>query len=128
MNQNYLLKHWLTTILLAPFLLSVYDWVIEPIPGKVIGLIEIYPVFLLFAFVLSLPTVIVYYFTFRLLMNRNANPVLTKIALITLTVVGTATTILIIGGSLSKTLAFAYSATAIVTGCTFKIKKAPAEV
>ncbi len=50
MNKNYAIKHWLTTLLLAPFLPSVYELIFKPISGQVVGLLEVYPITLVFSF------------------------------------------------------------------------------
>lgn len=123
MNQNYAIKHWLTTLLLAPFLPSVYELIFKPISGQVVGLLEVYPITLVFSFFFSLPTLFIYFFIFKKLIKQNVNPVLTKLILISLTVIGITTTILLIGGSLSLTLIFAFSLASIIAGCIFKIKK-----
>ncbi len=122
MNKNYAIKHWLTTLLLAPFLPSVYELIFKPISGQVVGLLEVYPITLVFAFFFSLPTLVIYFLIFKMLIKQNVNPVLTKIILISLTVTGITTTILLIGGSLSLTLIFAFSLASIVAGCIFKIR------
>ena len=125
MNQNYLFKHWLSTLVLAPFLPSVYGLIFKPISGQIVGLLEVYPITLIFSFLFSLPTLLVCFFVLRLLIKRDINPVLTKFILIVLTVIGIATTIFIIGGSLSATLIFAYSLASIITGCIIRIKLKP---
>ena len=122
MDKNYFLKHWLTTLLLAPFLPSVYEFILEPISGQVVGLLEVYPLALMFSFFLSLPTLVIYLFTFKLLAKQNANPALTKFILISWTIIGITTTILSMGGSLSLTLVFSYSIASIIAGFVFKIK------
>jgi len=58
-----------------------------------------------------------------MLIKQNVNTTLTKLILISLTVIGITTTILLIGGSLSLTLIFAVSLASILAGCIFKIKK-----
>jgi hypothetical protein len=122
MNQNYLIKHWLTTLVLASFLRPLYEFILKPIPGQIVGLLEIYLITLIFSFLFSLPTLIIYFLTFKQLIKQNANPILTKFILISVTVIGINITVLLIGGSLSLTLIFAFSCAGIITGCIFKIK------
>lgn len=125
MDQNYLIKHWLTTLILAPFLLWLYEIIFSPISGLVVGLFEVYPITFIFSFLFSLPTVIVYLLIFKLLIKQNINPALSKIILISLTVIGITSTILIIGGSLSWRLIFAFSLSSIIAGSIFKINTHP---
>jgi hypothetical protein len=121
MKRNFILNHWLATLILAPFLPTVYDFFFTPIQGQIVGLLVVYPITFVFSLVLSIPTLIVYYFVFWYLSKRQTNPALTKIILISLTVIGIITTILIIGGSLSMMLIYSFSTSAIITGILIRI-------
>src|SRR5688500_17698464 len=99
MRRNYLLKHWLLTLVLAPFLPDVYMFIFKPASGQMTGLLEIYPLFLFFSLLYSLPTLLVYFIVFMLLIEQGTSPAFTKFILIALTVIGITMTILSIGGS-----------------------------
>lgn len=116
MNQNYLIKHWLTTLVLAPFLPSLYELIFKPISGQVVGLLEVYPIMLVFSSLFSLPTLAIYFLTFRLLIKQNADSTLTKVILISLTVTGIITIISLIGGSLSLTLILPFHLQVLLQG------------
>ena len=122
MNRNYSFKHWLTTLFFAPFLLTLYELLFNPIKGQMVGLLEVYPVTLVFSLFFSLPTFIIYYFVFLHLIKKHTNPALTKLILISFTVFGIVTTETLIGGSSSMTFIFSYSLSAIITGILLKIK------
>jgi hypothetical protein len=122
MRRNYLLKHWLLTLVLAPFLPDVYMFIFKPASGQMTGLLEIYPLFLFFSLLYSLPTLLVYFIVFMLLIEQGTSPAFTKFILIALTVIGITMTILSIGGSLSSTLIFAYSLASVIAGCLLSIK------
>ena len=122
MDRSYLFKHWLTTLIFAPFLPTVYDLLISPTEGESFGLLDLYPIILIFSFILSIPTLIVYYFMFSYLIKRQAKPVLTKLILIILTIIGISITLLIIGGSMTMTLIYSFSLSTIITGTLLKIK------
>ena len=122
MNQDYLFKHWLATLVFAPFLTSAYTNILK-IPNElIVDLLDIYPAALLFSIFFSLPTFLVYFLIFRLLIKHDMTPGATKVILIALTVLGISMTILTLVGSLSATLIFGYSMTSIISGCFFKIK------
>ncbi len=123
MNENYPLQHWLTTLLLAPFLPPIYEMIFEPRSGQILSLLEVYFISLVFSFIFSLPTLFIYYLVFRFIAKRNIKPLAMKFILIVLTIMGITITLLLIGGSLVPTLIFAYSLAAILTGFLFKIKK-----
>ena len=122
MNRSYLFKHWLTTLIFAPFLPTFYDFLINPIEGESFGLLDLYPILLIFSFVLSIPTLVIYYFVFSFLIKRQANPILANLILITLTIIGIAITLLIIGGSMAVTLIYSFSLSTIITGILLRIE------
>jgi len=123
MNQNYIFKHWLSTLVLAPFLPSVYELIFNPVSSQIVGLVEIYPVTLVFSFFFSLPTLLIYYFVFIFLQKKKTSLLLAKFILIALTIIGIIVTLLLFGGSLVPTLLFAYSLACILSGCLIKIKQ-----
>ena len=122
MNHNYLLKHWFVTLVLAPLLYCLYDLTYATGSDKVIGFIALYPIVIIFSFLFSLPTVLAYFLIFRMLTKQKRSPLFTKFILISVTVIGIAITLSLIGGYLSTTLGFAFSFTSIITGCLFKIQ------
>lgn len=123
MNQSYILKHWLATLIVAPFLPSLYELIFGSIKGQIVGLLEVYPITIIFSVIFSIPTLVIYYFIFIFLIRNPINSFLVKSILISWTIVGIVITILMIGGSLSKTLIFSYSLAAIVTGTLFRITR-----
>jgi hypothetical protein len=74
MNENYPFQHWITTLLLAPFLPSIYEKLIGPISGQIVSLMDVYFISLVFSFILSLPTLLIYYLVFRSIVKRNIHP------------------------------------------------------
>lgn len=123
MTRAYLFKHWVMTLILAPFLPAIYELFFDPIKGQVIGLLKVYPVIFIFSLVFSIPTLIIYHFVFSYLIKRQTNPALTKTILIILTILGITITILLIGGSLSTTLIYSFSIAACMAGVVIRITK-----
>ena len=121
MNRNYLFKHWLTTLILAPFMAAFYEFLTNTTKGQINGLLEGYATIFIFSFFFSLPTFLIYYFVFSFLIKQNTNPSLTKVILISLTVIGIAATIFIIGGSMTRPLIYFFSISAVIAGILFRI-------
>lgn len=122
MKRDFVLKHWLATLFLAPFFLELYELAFGKVKGQVISLFEIHPVTFLFSLLFSLPALILCHFVFTLLMKKQVGPGFTKLLLISLTVSSIVVTVLVLGGTLSTTLIFAYSISAIVSGALLRIK------
>jgi len=87
MNYSYLIKHWLSTLIFAPFLWMIYVFFFEN-ARAVRQLFEIYPTIIIYSFVFSLPTLITYFFMYRYLISNNSNKYYAKSFLITWAVVG----------------------------------------
>ena len=120
MKNSYLLKHWLTTLIFAPFLPTIYEVLFGKIKGQVVSLLEVYPISILFSLVLSIPTLVLYFFIYRYLLSKKINPNYCKIILTTLTVVGITITFLLLGGQMEMGLIFSYSITTIIAGFIYK--------
>jgi hypothetical protein len=123
MRRSFLIKHWLTTLILAPFLPSLYDLFFPSIKGQVISLLELYPVTVLMSLFFSLPTFALYYFLFVLLDRKNVSPLVAKILLISISMVGITITFLLIGGSYSIVSMIAYSVSVLISGLLYRLKK-----
>ena len=122
MNRSYPYKHWLTTLVIAPFIPAIFSLFFKMDDGLVFSLLEVYPISFLFSLFFSLPTVAVYYLVFYLLSKRIINLTFVKILLIGIAVIGITITQLIIKGSLSFTIIYAYSIAAIISGLFWKLR------
>ncbi len=121
MKYTYLIGHWLTTLIFAPFLPTLYELLFGKIKGQVVSLLEVYPVSFLFSLVLSIPTLIIYYFIYKYLLEKNTEPTYIKLALIIWTVLGITTSFLLLGGQLKMNLIYSYSIVTIISGLMWKI-------
>ena|SRR5215217_1126460 len=72
MNISYPLRQWLITISLGPLILPLIELSLNNFRNA-IGLLEVYPLFLLFGIAFSLPTLLVYFIIYRFLTKRQ-NP------------------------------------------------------
>ena len=100
---------------------AFYEFLTNTTKGQINGLLEGYATIFIFSFFFSLPTFLIYYFVFSFLIKQNTNPSLTKVILISLTVIGIAATIFIIGGSMTRPLIYFFSISAVIAGILFRI-------
>jgi len=121
MNWGYLFKHWFFTLLLGPVVSQIVIYFIDLSPGKIVGLLEVYPLSLLFGLFFSTPTYILYGLVYYFLARNNINLILSKVILITLAVVGVITTTSIIKGSMMLDITISYSIASVITGLFFKL-------
>jgi hypothetical protein len=122
MNWNYLFKHWFFTLLLGPVISQIIMYVTILNPHKIVGLLEVYPLALLFGLFFSTPTYILYAFVYYLLAKYNINLMLSKTILILFAVCGVITTTSIIKGSMMLDIAISYSISSVVAGLFFRLK------
>lgn len=122
MKWNYLFKHWFFTLLLGPVISQIIMYVTILNPHKIVGLLEVYPLALLFGLFFSTPTYIIYGLAYYFLAKSNINLNLSKVILILLAVVGVITTTSIIKGSTMLDISISYSITSVITGLFFKLK------
>ena len=123
MKRAYVFGHWALTLLIAPFTSQAIDYFYGRNPHQVVGLLEVYPITLLFSIAFSLPTFLVYLTCFYFLAKQNTNLRVSKFILIAVSVLGILLTQTIIKGSMSQDIIIAYSITAIIVGLILKIKK-----
>ena len=60
MNWSYLFKHWFFTLLIGPIVSQIIMSVFDVNSHRIIGLLEIYPITLIFGLFFSTPTYILY--------------------------------------------------------------------
>jgi hypothetical protein len=127
MKRSYLIAHWMLTLLIAPFTSQAIEYFYGASPHQVAGLLEVYPISLLFSVVFSLPTFLVYLACFYFLSRRATNLAVAKLVLILVSVLGIYITEAIIKGSMSRDIIIAYSVTSIILGMLLKIGRPPLE-
>ncbi|OYX85186.1 MAG: hypothetical protein B7Y83_05570 [Flavobacteriales bacterium 32-34-25] len=120
-NWNYLIKHWVFTLLLGPFISQILMYITILHPNKIVGLLEVYPIAIIFSIVFSIPTYIIYAFIYYYFSNKILTVLFTKTILISLAVIGIFATLKIIGGTISLDIAISYSIASIITGLFFKL-------
>ena len=121
MNFSYLLKHWFATLTLAPIISEVINLLFIPNSNKILGLLEVYPITIIFGFIFSIPTYIIYYLAYYLLARKNVNIKTSKLILITLAVIGIIVSFSITFNNREPEITIAYVFTSIITGLFFKL-------
>lgn len=121
MNWSYLFKHWFGTLLLAPVISQITMYIYEFDPYKIVGLLEVYPISLMFGLFFSTPTYILYAVLYRYLAKNKVNIIFSKIILIIVAVIGVFTTTSIIKGNMMQDIAVSYSIASVIVGIIFKL-------
>jgi len=116
--------HWALTLLIAPFTSQAIEYIFGTNPHQVVGLLEVYPITLLFSIAFSIPTFLIYLTCFYFLSKQDINFAVSKFILIAVSVLGIFITQTIIKGSMSQDIIIAYSVTAIIVGLVLKLKEA----
>jgi len=120
MNWSYVFKHWGTTILITPIILSAYGGFENQ---EVFKDMWLFPWILIGGIVLSLPTLIGYIFVFYLLNRYEISVKRVKAILISLTIMGIFTTCYILSKTWSLGIVLSYGVIAVVSGMLFRLKK-----
>ncbi|WP_410877777.1 hypothetical protein [Myroides sp. DW712] len=87
LHWNYVLRHCLSTLLLAPSVAQGLLYLIRENAYQVVGLVEVYPITLLVSVVFSFPTYLIYgvadyYLKKRSVPNKTIKWILNSIALV----------------------------------------------
>lgn len=120
-NWIYLFKHWLFTLLLGPIISEILMYITILNPNKIVGLLEVYPIAIIFSLVFSIPTYIIYAFVYYCLSTKVSTILFAKAILILLAVTGIFVTLNFIGGSISLDITISYSIASVITGIFFKL-------
>ena len=123
MKRAYVIGHWVLTLLLAPFTSQVIQYIWGTNPHQIVGLLEVYPITVLFSVAFSIPTFLFYLTCFYLLLKQDINFAISKVVLISISVLGIYITQTLIKGTMSQDIIIAYSVTAIIVGLVLRIRK-----
>lgn len=121
MNFSYLLKHWFATLTLAPITSEIINLLFIQNSNKIMGLLEVYPITVIFGFIFSIPTYSIYYLAYYFLGEKNVNIKTSKLILITLSVIGIIVSFSITFNNREPEITIAYIFTSIITGLFFKL-------
>jgi hypothetical protein len=122
MNWSYLIKHWIGTIFISPFVFELFC-IFNRNLKSVIGLVEVYPITIIFSLIFSTPTHVLYGFLYYFLGKKNINLKFSKLILILFYALGIIISFALIFGIDEVELISAYLSTSIFIGLVFKLKR-----
>ena len=128
MRKGYTLGHWTLTLLIAPFTSQGLQYLFQPNPQQVVGLLEVYPITLVFSIIFSLPTFVVYIFCFFILRRLKTKIFISKVVLISISIIGIGVTMSIMNGSMTPDIIAAYSVTSFIVGVLLKLESRKLEI
>lgn len=121
MNWSYLIKHWFSTLLVAPILSDVLTYYFTDIE-TLFNLTSVYPITVIFGLFFSLPTYIILGITYYILDKKGIKPIYIKPILLSLCTIGIILSFNIIFNNREENTVLAYSLTSIFFGIIYKIK------
>ena len=121
MNRSYLIKHWFSTLLVAPIITDIlnYDYTDT---HTLFNLTSVYPITVIFGLFFSLPTYIILWITYYLLDKKGIKPLYIKCILQSLCTFGITISFFIVFNNREEKIALSYSITSIFFGIIYKIK------
>lgn len=123
MKWSYAISHWLLTLLLAPFTSELIKYLFIKDSHLIAGLLEVYPITLLFSFIFSLPTLCFYILIFNYLQRISISINKKKLVLVLYTMLGITFTMLFLKGSMTLEIITAYTTTTLLVGVILPLRK-----
>lgn len=123
LQKSFIIIHWLSTLLLAPFIAELFQMAILKDPHRVVAPLEIYPLTFFISLILSLPTLIIYLATFHLIKSKEISSVKSKFILTSVAVLGIFLTMFLLGSNVINQLSVSYTLVVIVVGFSIKIRQ-----
>jgi hypothetical protein len=121
MNWSYLFKHWCGTLLIGPFI-AYFIFYYSSNTSRVFGLVEIFPLTLLFSIVFSIPTYIIYGSALYFLESKKFNKKIIKIVINLIAVTGIILTFHNLFNVREPLISVAYIIASVIAGSLFKLK------
>lgn len=130
-NRYYPLFLWLTTLAISPVLLAIAEGIYEGSVINLTGTLSLFPLFILFGLLFSIPCFVVVYILFKLLSGKMRSLFWLKMVVNIFCVICIWLTFRIIEGSMVPGLTVAYSAGVVLASSivrvTSKLKNTPTE-
>lgn len=121
MNWLYLIKHWFSTLLIAPILSDVINYYYTDIE-TLFNLTTVYPITVIFGLFFSLPTYFIIGLTYYALNKKGVNSNNIKLFILIVCSIGIIISFYIIFNDREKNIALAYLVTSIFFGLFYKIE------
>lgn len=121
MNWSYLLKHWFSTLLVAPIISDIINYFFKD-THTLFNLTTVYPITVIFGIFFSLPTYIILGITYYILEIKSVKPFYIKPILLSFCTIGIIISFYIIFNNREENTVLAYSLTSIFFGFFYKIE------
>ena len=119
----YPVRHWLTSLAVGPLLVFISNIVINSADINANDFFANYILLFFFGLIFSLPTIVFYYVVYNLLIKRQTSPVIIKIILDIVAVLGMCLTLHLIGGTAIPGMYAPYSTAIVVCSLFYKTEK-----
>ncbi|MGC3945563.1 MAG: hypothetical protein QM762_13770 [Chryseolinea sp.] len=120
MKLGYPIKHWLTSLIIGPTIMIVYDTIDNSkLMNDAIG---VYVLFVSFGILFSIPTFIVYAWTYNAIIKTDKSNLAIKAVLITLAILGVVVTFSLIKGTLIFKASIFYSVGLIIGSLFYNVR------
>lgn len=121
MNWSYLLKHWFSTLLVAPIITDIINYFFKD-THTLFNLTTVYPITVIFGLFFSLPTYFIIGLTYYALNKKSVNSNNIKLFILIVCSIGIIISFYIIFNNREKNIALAYLVTSIFFGLFYKIE------
>lgn len=122
MNWSYLIKHWFSTLIVAPIISDITNYYYTDIQ-TLFNLTSVYPITVLFGLFFSLPTYIIIGMTYYILEKKGVKPLYIKPVLLILCSIGIIISFSIVFNNREENTVLSYTLTSLLFGFIFKINK-----
>ena len=120
MNLGYPIKHWLTSLIIGPTIMIIYDTIDNS--KLMIDAVGVYFLFVTFGLFFSLPTFILYALTYNSIIKTNKSNLTIKTILNILGILGIVVTFSLIKGTLTMKASIFYSTALMIASLCFKVR------
>jgi Sec-independent protein secretion pathway component TatC len=120
MKLGYPIKHWLTSLVIGPTIMIIYDTIYNSkLMNDAVG---VYFLFVAFGLFFSLPTFILYALTYNSIIKTDKSNFTIKTILIVLGILGIVVTFSLIKGTLTMKASIFYSIGLIIGSLFYKVR------
>ena len=121
-HWKYIFSHWISTLLIAPFIVQLLMHLTRNNAQHVVGLVEVYPITLIFSLIFSFPTYLILTITDYLCLKKEFTEKRIKTILIVIALSGIVMTFFSIYKIRDLEMMVGYFLTSLTTGIILKLK------
>jgi hypothetical protein len=120
MKLGYPLKHWLTSLIIAPLTMILYDTISSSklLPDTA----GVYFLFIPYGLLFSLPVFGLYLLIFNMIIKTDKSSLTIKVILDAIAIIGVVATFSLIGDSIEMKLSIFYSVALVIASTFFRVR------